>query len=371
MRIGFPFVGDTVGGSHLSALPVIEALPGMGYEPVVIVHQDGPLRDLLDHRGIATVCPPDVKLVEGGVIPGQLARMGFCAPRLAKFIRRHDLSIVHTNDARMHFTWGPAARLGGAAFIWHQRSADDSRRLAIFSRLATRILTISQFCKGAFAEPMRGRAEVIYDPFPAERTMPDRCAARKALLDELGMPDDTSIVGCVGNLTQQKRPDFFVDIAARLPQNFDGELVCPMFGELRQPMLMKVENRIRETGAAGTCRLLGPRYPIEPVIAAMDVLVAPAKSEGLGRTLVEAMICGTPVVAADHAGHREAIVHGETGNLVDPDNPQAFADAVAGLLKNDAKASALVKRARLSAKCVFSEQTHLDALSSVYSELRA
>jgi len=266
MRIGYPFVGDTIGGSHISMLPVISAGPGLGIEPVVIVHQDGPLQALLDQRGITAITPPHTTLVGAGAIPGQVAAMALAAARLAPFIRSNALSAIHTNDARMHFTWGPAARLGGAAHVWHQRSADDSRRVAQYSRLASRILTISKFCREVFAEPMGARTQVIYDPFPTHAPMPDRAAAKKALLDEFGLPADTSIVGYVGNLTRQKRPEVFVRIAAHLSRTFSGPLVCPMFGELRQPIRMELETAIGEHGLASLCRLAGPRYPIEPTI---------------------------------------------------------------------------------------------------------
>ena len=77
----------------------------------------------------------------------------------------------------------------------------------------------------------------------------------------------------------------------------------------------EVTRKIAEHGLASQCVLMGPRFPIEPWIMGCDMLVAPAVNETFGRTLVEAMLCGTPVVAADDGGHKEIIRHGETGTV--------------------------------------------------------
>ena len=52
MRVHFPFRGNTVGGSHLSTLALINALPKNGIDPVVTVHQKGPVEELLIENSI-------------------------------------------------------------------------------------------------------------------------------------------------------------------------------------------------------------------------------------------------------------------------------------------------------------------------------
>ena len=111
----------------------------------------------------------------------------------------------------------------------------------------------------------------------------------------------------------------------------------PMFGETdgtRDKNLRKeVVERIVKFDLMTQCRLMGPRFPIEQWMMGLDALVVPAVRETFGRTLVEAMLCGTPVVAADDGGHREIIRHGETGFLVQPDNPEAFGGCGGGIAR--------------------------------------
>ena len=127
-----------------------------------------------------------------------------------------------------------------------------------------------------------------------------------------------------------------------------------------------VVERIERYDLTTQCRLMGPRFPIEPWMMGLDVLVAPAVGEPLGRTLVEAMLCGTPVVAADDGGNREIIRHGETGFLVQPDNPDAFAVAVADLLENPRLANAVAAAAKEEALREFSVEAHVEKVQAVY-----
>lgn len=362
-------MGDTIGGSHVSALELIRDLPRDLVEPLVALHQAGPLADYLDALSVSFERAPEVGVVSAGSLLAQTAGMIRCAPQLARYIRGRDIDIVHTNDLRMHRTWSLAARLAGARFIWHQRSADSSRRLALYSRLADRVLTISQFCKSKLPASMGRRAIVVANPFAVPSAASGRSAARLRLLHELRAPEDALVVGFVGNLTQQKRPQLFIEAAARVCRRSKRNFVFPMFGETREPMRDSVEELIAERDLGGKCVLMGPRRPIEPWIAACDILLAPAVNEALGRTVIEANLCGTPVIAAADGGHLEVLTHGETGLLVTADDPSAFADAVILLVENPDYAGKLAAAAFSSAGSRVSLRKHTETLLGLYSEI--
>jgi glycosyltransferase involved in cell wall biosynthesis len=369
LRVLYPFVGDTIGGSHISALALIRDLPRDAVEPLVVLHHAGPLADYLDTIGVTSELAPGVELVSPGNLLMQTTGMLRGATRLARFARSRDIDIIHTNDLRMHRTWGVAAKLAGARFIWHQRSADSSRRLAFYSRLADRVLTVSHFCKSQLAGGMGRRAIVVRSPFEPPSPRPDQETARKRLLTELGADEPAFVVGFVGNLTQQKRPLVFVEMAARLCELTGRRLFFPMFGEPRQPMRQQVDSLIAERGLRGRCFLMGSRHPIEPWITACDVVVAPGVSEAFGRAMVEAALVGTPVVAAQHGGNSEILTHGETGLLVPVDEKDAFADAVLSLAENPERTDAMAKAAFESALARFSVRKHTETLVDLYAEV--
>ena len=142
-----------------------------------------------------------------------------------------------------------------------------------------------------------------------------------------------------------------------------------MFGEPRSPMREKVETAIAEQGLSDLCFLMGTRYPIEPWIAACNVIVEPGVGEAFGRALVESTFVGTPIVAADDGGNPEIVANGETGLLVAADDAEAFADAVALLLGDPARAAQFAERARSSSVSRFSRERHVQTVLSIYAEL--
>src|SRR5262249_6933036 len=76
------------------------------------------------------------------------------------------------------------------------------------------------------------------------------------------------------------------------------------------------------------------RQPLAALVAAMQesaLLVLPSRAESLGMVLVEALACGTPVVAT-RCGGPEDIVTDEVGELVPPEDPEALADGISRVL---------------------------------------
>src|SRR3546814_9556362 len=86
-----------------------------------------------------------------------------------------------------------------------------------------------------------------------------------------------------------------------------------LFGGTLQPGLDKaVLERAARLGIADRIRLMGFRHPSAPWMAACDALLVTAVEEPFGRTLIEAMLLRTRVVAANSGGNPEAIRHGRS-----------------------------------------------------------
>jgi glycosyltransferase involved in cell wall biosynthesis len=81
----------------------------------------------------------------------------------------------------------------------------------------------------------------------------------------------------------------------------------------------------RQTGAYG---MVGHRDDTEQLMRRAWVLAHPARWEGFGLVLLEAMRAGLPVVATRVSAIPEIVVSGTTGRLVPPDDPAALAEAL-------------------------------------------
>ena len=364
----FPFVGDSLGGSHISALSLIYALPEQGVQPVVGLHQTaGPLAKHLNQRGTSFEALPANAVVSGGGLVREPLRMLAAGRTLAHMLRENNWTVVHTNDARMHLTWAVAARLSGSAHVWHQRTVNPSRRLGLYARLPARVLTISDYCRAGLPPGMARRATVVDEPVDLPSTDASaKTTHRERLAAELSIPSTSMIIGFVGNMEEQKRPGLFLDLAARLVDT-DSHFV--MVGDTRHFLNDSRRAALASGPLANRVHFTGPRFPILPYMASFDVLVAPGVREGLGRTVIEAMLLSVAVVAADDGGHRDIVEHGRTGYLARPDDADDFSEKLRSLIEDPAGRTALAGAGREAVAARFSARQHAETIAGLYADL--
>jgi D-inositol-3-phosphate glycosyltransferase len=108
--------------------------------------------------------------------------------------------------------------------------------------------------------------------------------------------------------------------------------------------------------------------PMERVVKEIDVLAHAADGESFGRTPVEAMAAGLPVVGPNAGGVSETVVDGETGLLFPPDDAVAMAAALARLLEDDALRERMGRAARDRALQKFSLQGYATQMLDVYRQ---
>lgn len=372
VRVCFPFSGDSVGGSHLSVLGLVERLDPARYRAVIVPEVPGG-RIAQIFAGVEQL--PDPAASRRLFVPGEAfsaakfgRTLGGVWPRM-QFLKREGFGILHLNDGRSSANWALAARLAGVSVVWHHRGDPDALGLRLAAPLfANRVLAVSTF---ALPRPgiwsAAGKAEVVHSPFDTDLEV-DRPAARAALVAELGVPSDIFVLGYFGAFVPRKRPLLFVDAIAQL-RAAGIPVIGVMFGEARiAAMKDALDRHIGETGMTGIVRVMGYRSPGAWWIGACDQLVVPAVGEPFGRTLVEAMIVGTPVVAARSGGNIEAL-QGGIGVLVEPDDAAALAAGCAQLIGNAPEAMAMARRAAADARHRFSQTRHCEQVTAAYARL--
>lgn len=105
--------------------------------------------------------------------------------------------------------------------------------------------------------------------------------------------------------------------------------------------------------------------------SACDVMVVPSEQEAFGKTLVEAMACGTPVVAFASGGPTDIVAHGETGYLADPFDVRSLADGIIWCIEDAGRNAALGARARARAQDEFEIDVVAQRYQSLYSQILA
>jgi glycosyltransferase involved in cell wall biosynthesis len=117
-----------------------------------------------------------------------------------------------------------------------------------------------------------------------------------------------------------------------------------------------MEPEFAAAGLGARLRRLGYRADVPAVLAASDIFVLPSHFEGLPMSVIEAMLCGLPVVATAIRGPREQVVEEETGLLVPPASVSELAAALARLAGDPALRARMGSAGRARAMALYDEE---------------
>ena len=137
MNVLFPFKGDTVGGSHISAMELIKGLTKLGITPEITVHEKGPVVELLiEHNIPFEIINHRFLEAPGGLTAiTQLPRIN----ALARFLKTRQIDIVHTNDGVMAHNWVPAAKLAKKKSVVHVRRLPEGNHCHVLAARVKRL----------------------------------------------------------------------------------------------------------------------------------------------------------------------------------------------------------------------------------------
>jgi len=338
-----------IGGSERHLLTLLPALAERGVEPL-FVGLDDPAWDPADFYGALQV--PSVRIRSPRDLDPLL---------LLRLVRTLHGDVVHTHLVHADIYGGVAAKLRGTRLVSTKHNDDPFRTGAFrfvergLARLADRIVTITDSLRRFTIERVgvpAAKVETIHyglDDLPAPWGVnpPD------------DVPAGARVLLAVARLTRQKGIDVAVGALPELP----GDTVLVVLGE--GPERARLEALARELGVERRLFLPGRVPDVAAWLHRATVLVHPARWEGFGLGVLEAMLAGLPVVATNVSSLPELVVDGETGLLVQPDDVSALAVGVARALEQPQLGAA----GRLRARSTFSVERMAERTIALYESL--
>jgi glycosyltransferase involved in cell wall biosynthesis len=322
----------------------------------------------LDHRryrgtayGLASrrlVTPPHHRL-EGWTLPLELAPLrldllhcpDMVVPRLWRgrsVVTIHDLTFLE----QPALVTADAARYYGGVL----RSVVVADRIITVSEHAARQLALHTSADAA-------KVRIVPNAVHPRFFRPAEAAADAATLHRLRLARDGYVLH-VGTIEPRKNLGVLLEAFAALPSELDLQLA--LVGEegwLTGP----VRSAAAAAGRGGRVRFLGrvPQDDLPALYRGALLLAHPALDEGFGLTIAEAMACGTPVLATNRGAVPS--VAGGAAELLDPQEPAAWRDAMASLAADPARRADLAERGRRQAAGLTIERT-ARATVEVYDE---
>jgi glycosyltransferase involved in cell wall biosynthesis len=321
-----------------AASPVARAwvARGLPLEPLV----------LPEHRSLRR---PDGRRAGPGQLLSEARAVAVSAARVARTARGFDVVLSFSLHAHLEVALG--ARLARTPVVVEVVDIvvpGFGRRLL---RAASALATLTTANSAATASTLWPRAAdvvVVHPGVDVDRFSPG--PADPEVRAALGGVDGRPLVGIVGRVDPEKG----VDVLARALARATGparEAGLAVVGDVAVgvPSSGAAVRADAERLLGDRVRFVGRRDDVPAVHRALDVLVNASVAEPFGRSVLEAMASGTPVVATRSGGIPEFVEDGVTGVLVPPGDDRALADALDRVLGNEALRHRLAEAARASA----------------------
>jgi glycosyltransferase involved in cell wall biosynthesis len=293
---------------------------------------------------------------------GKLPGAGFRARirDLAKLLEEREIDVIYDRTYHMTLITAAAAKIRPTPRV-SVIVTDNRRDFAInperFRWIKQRLMRKAYLSADAVIAVSEGvrRAAAEFHHIPIESIQTSYNYFDVAKIDRLadvplpgalGKQDNQFLVVAAGRLHPAKGYDLLIE-AARIVIKEMGHARLAVWilgeGELRADL----ERQIRERDLEPQVRLLGFQDNPLRFLRAADLYCLCSRYEGMPNALVEALLCGTPVIAADcQSGPREILQEGKLGRLVPVENPRALADAIAEAIVEPARGKSLIPLAR-------------------------
>ncbi|HEX9773967.1 MAG TPA: sugar transferase [Actinomycetota bacterium] len=373
-------------GAEQSLADLVIGLQRGPIEPVVALPSDGPLATHLRAHGVLVRnVPMSRSLLETSRATlsrspfTAIARLGaflVASYRIWRLIRQVRPAVVHTNTLKTHLLAIIPCFLRETPLVWHMRDILPKGWLRRAVALAASAASVIVVPSRAVAECFRSNRRVYRKLrlIPNGIRVADFAEAKrdKSMREAMGVTAKQPVVGIVGRVAPWKGQDVFLAAAAMLanrhPTAHFAVVGAVLFPENDVPFERQLHQMVAAHGLQERVTFLGWQ-PAPEAMASMDVIVHASKEpEPFGRTLVEAMAAGKPVVAAA-GGAVQEIVPPSSGFIVPPGRPELLADALDRLLEDRTLRTRMGEAGRAVAESFFPVERTISSVAQIDAAL--
>lgn len=321
---------------------------------------DGGFKSLLEKQLIPVQVLTKVAIEvrkESGLVKG-LGSLGQLLPlinRVATLSRNYDL--VYANTQKALVVGAIAGFISRRPLVYHLHDilsldhfSATNRRIAVtLANRAALIIANSQASQDAFiaAGGRQDIVEFVYNGFDLGlyEHLPNT-----AIKQQLGIDEGKFVLGHFSRLSPWKGQHILLEALTLCPENVTAIFVGDaLFGE--QDYVQQLHAQVAELNLENRVKFLGFRDDVTALMAACDMVTHTSTvAEPFGRVIVEAMLCGTPVVATSAGGARELVETGITGWLVAPGDAKELAAAINDRINQPEHSAKMAQNALLQAK---------------------
>ncbi len=333
---------DLYGASKI-LLVVVRLLKKQGHVPIVVLSENGPLVTELEAIGAEVIfvhlgiLRRKYKSVSGIINRLSVLRKGYHS--IKKIIRARNIDLVYSNTTAV-IAGALAAKKTGTRHIWHVHEIIEHPKWLYYllgrllNRYSDTVIVVSEAVRNSWlAYVSADKIKVVYNGIDYAPYLHPSGKLRK----ELGIPEETVVIGMIGRVHYWKGQDYFLHIAGELSRKFVSLRFVligdafPGYEYLYQELAaIRLAENI-ETMVSD----LGYRSDAAELLQGFDILVLPSiLPDPFPTVILEAMASAKPLVATRQGGAVEIIDENVTGVLIPIHNANKAAVLMEELVKN-------------------------------------
>ncbi len=281
---------------------------------------------------------------------------------------KDEFDIMHAHAAKAHTICAFAKTLNKKKLVYTRRvdykprnnfitkfKYEKTDRVVAISRFVADVLKGSSFIKGF--------VDIVYSA--TDIKLRDRVDLNKVLNIRKTLGGNP-LIGTTAALNEQKNIPNLIEAAGFLLKKYpEAKFVVAGEGKLKE----KLNDMIEEKGMKNSFKLIGFKKDIENYIKSFDIFVLSSDYEGLGSSLLNAMLLEIPIVATDAGGVGEVVINNRTGILTPKQNPAALAKGIMMIIENKKLADNLCREAYKYVAQNFSLERMIRKYLEIYTAL--
>jgi len=335
-------------------------------EPVVAGFWRGPeavwkFRDAVDAIGVPFKVLRQKSAYDPAVIPAAL-----------KIIRDNNITLLESHGYKAHLlclALRQRTRLPWIAYVHGWTS--ENAKVELYNlvektvvRFADRIIPVSESLKSRLHLGRRATKKAVVITNAADFVDTGQSFTNRR--ERFGVQENEILVGVIGRLSPEKGHRFFIEAMKTVAAKY-GHVKAVFVGEGQQRAA--VTEAISKSGLEGKVILAGFQQDVSSFYHACDIICLPSLSEGMPNVALEAMMFAKPVVAFSAGGIPEVVQDGETGILVEQQNPAALAAALIDMLGGRYNLQAMGTAGRKRVEADFSPRVRAGRVAGIHESL--
>lgn len=372
LRVLFVGHDSTLYGAQHALLALLASLNRSIVEPFVVVPNEGPFIGETEKIGVPIYRRHMVHWVVTGP---RLSRGGWTnlieaasglrarAWAIAHLIEKNKIDLVYSNTVTV-VEGAVAAQMCHKPHVWHLHEnvvGNPAVRPVlprtiltyIVSALSARIIVPSRYLMHVYrAANMLSKIMVVPNGVMFEQS---ELLNEKKLNDELNIPPKAPVITLIGAIHPGKDIRTFVAAAASVLPHYPNTIFLVVGEASNAEYAAQIKTDISARGIDDAFRFTGWRSDIPQLLKHTDILVVSSIQETFGRTIIEAMALGIPVVATRCGGPEEVVVDGITGYLVPIADQNAMAKAILSILADANLRQAFIKASKQRVKDLYTQ----------------